>query len=174
MTHFARALGAAKTGKLDAAREDIAKLVELSDKMLKAKDPYWAQIIDIQRQVATSWVLSAEGKAGEALKALAGAADAEDKTDKSPVTPGPLAPARELYGVMLMENGMAKEALAAFEATLVKEPNRFNAYAGAAQAAEKLGNSAKAKTYYGKLLELSAGVKSDRPVLAAAARFMGK
>ena len=59
----------------------------------------------------------AEGKYDEALKAMSAAADAEDKTEKHAVTPGPLAPARELYGFMLLDRGMAKEALAAFEAT---------------------------------------------------------
>ena len=59
---------------------------------------------------------------------MSAAADAEDKTEKHAVTPGPLAPARELYGVMLLERGMAKEALAAFEATKAKEPNRFHGY----------------------------------------------
>jgi hypothetical protein len=53
------------------------------------------------------------------------------------VTPGVPKPARELYGVMLLDRGMAKEALAAFEATLKKEPNRLGAYVGAAKAAEK-------------------------------------
>jgi hypothetical protein len=56
---------------------------------------------------------------------MSAAADAEDKTEKATVTPGPLMPARELYGAMLLERGMAKEALAAFEATLKKEPNRL-------------------------------------------------
>ena len=59
---------------------------------------------------------------------MSAAADAEDKTEKHPVTPGVPKPARELYGVMLLERGMAKEALAAFEATLKKEPNRLGAY----------------------------------------------
>ena len=76
-----------------------------------------------------------EGKHDDALKALSAAADAEDKTEKSPVTPGTAEPARELYGIMLLERGMAREAFAAFEATIKKEPNRFNATAGAAKAA---------------------------------------
>jgi hypothetical protein len=54
---------------------------------------------------------------------MTAAADAEDKTDKHPVTPGVPTPARELYGQMLLERGMANEALAAFEATLKKESN---------------------------------------------------
>ena len=68
------------------------------------------------------------------------AADAEDKTNKHVITPGPLAPARELYGEMLLDSGMAKEALAAFEATKAKEPNRFHGFLGAARAAEKAGD----------------------------------
>jgi hypothetical protein len=43
------------------------------------------------------------------------AADAEDRTERATVTPGPLAPARELYAAMLLDQGMAREALAAYE-----------------------------------------------------------
>jgi hypothetical protein len=81
------------------------------------------------KQSATAWLLHAEDKHEGALTAMRAAADAEDRTEKSVVTPGPLAPARELYGGMLLARGMPGEALAAFEATLRKEPNRFNAVA---------------------------------------------
>ena len=79
-------------------------------------------------------MLYAEGKHDEALRAMSAVADQEDKTEKHVVTPGPLAPARELYGYMLLDRGMAREALAAFESTQAKEPNRYHGYAGAAQA----------------------------------------
>jgi tetratricopeptide (TPR) repeat protein len=171
ITHFARALGAARAGKAEAAKADIAKLVEFRDKLRDAKDNYWAEQVDIQRQVATAWVLNAEGKHDEALKALAAAADAEDKTDKSPVTPGPLAPARELYGQMLLERGMAKEALAAFEASKAKEPNRFHGYAGAALAAAKLGDKQQARANYEKLVALVGG-DADRPEIGAARQYL--
>jgi hypothetical protein len=174
ITHFARALGAARSGHPDAAKADIAKLAELRDKLREAKDDYWAEQVDIQWQVATAWLLDAEGKADEALKAMSAAADAEDKTEKSPVTPGPLAPARELYGYMLLEHGMAKEALAAFEATMAKEPNRYNGIAGAGKAAEKLGDTAKAKLYYEKLVALTSGTDATRPELVAARQFLAK
>ena len=140
ITHFARALGAARSGNPEAAKADIAKLVELQDKLVDAKDAYWSEQVDIQRQIATAWVLYAEGKRDEALNAMSAAADAEDKTEKHPVTPGVPKPAREFYGGMLLESGMAKEALAAFEATMKKEPNRLGAYVGAAKAAEKSGD----------------------------------
>jgi Tfp pilus assembly protein PilF len=174
ITHFARALGAARTGDLPAARADIAKLGELRDTLQRAKDTYWAEQVDIQRQVATAWLLLAEGKPADALQTIGAAADAEDKTEKSIVTPGPLAPARELYGTMLLERGMAQDALAAFEATLAKEPNRLGATIGAAQAAEKLGDAEKARRHYAKALELAAGGDAGRADLAQARSFMAK
>jgi tetratricopeptide (TPR) repeat protein len=177
VSHFARALGAARSGKPEAANADIQKLAELRDKLRDAKDNYWSGIVDIQRQVAVAWVLHAEGKYDEALKAMSAAADAEDKTEKHVVTPGPLAPARELYGFMLLDRGMAKEALAVFEATMAKEPNRYNGYVGAAmaaQAAEKLGDKAKAKENYQKLIALGATADSDRPELTAARQYVAK
>ena len=62
ITHFARAIGAARTGKIDAAKADTAKLAELRDKLRDAKNGYWAGQVDVQEQVATAWVLYASGK----------------------------------------------------------------------------------------------------------------
>ena len=174
MTHFARALGAARTGNPEAAKAEVAKLAELRDKLRAAKDAYWSEQVDIQWQVATAFALYAEGKHDDALKAMSAAADAEDKTEKAPVTPGVPEPARELYGVMLLDRAMAREAVAAFEATIQKEPNRFNALAGAAAAAERLGDTAKAKGYYQKLMALADNAETDRPGLAAARAFLAK
>ena len=113
-----------------------------------------------------------ENKQADALRAMSAAADAEDKTEKSIVTPGPLAPARELYGAMLLERGMAKEALAAFEATLNKEPNRLGATIGAAKAAEKTGDAARARQYFAKVIALADGAGESRAEVADARAFM--
>jgi len=174
ISHFARALGAARASKPEAAKVDLAKLGELRDKLRDAKDAYWSSIVDIQWQVANAWVLYAEGKYDEALKAMGAAADAEDKTEKHPVTPGPLAPARELYGAMLLERGMAKEALTAFEATLKKEPRRLGATLGAAKAAAQAGDTAKAKEYYRAAAALAEGADPGRPEIAAAQGYLAK
>jgi Tfp pilus assembly protein PilF len=174
ITHFARAIGAARSGQPDAAKADIAKLAELRDKLRDAKDAYWSEQVDVQRQVASAWVLHAEGKYDDALTAMSAAADAEDKTEKHVVTPGVLKPARELYGVMLLDRGMAKEALAAFEATLKKEPNGLGAYVGAAHAAEKSGDSAKAREYYRKVLAVANGGDATRTEVADARAYMAK
>jgi tetratricopeptide (TPR) repeat protein len=119
-------------------------------------------------------VLNAEGKYDEALKAMSAAADAEDKTEKHPVTPGVPTPARELYGAMLLERGQAREALAAFEATLRKEPNRLGATIGAARAADKGGDAAKARQYYAAAVALAENADSVRPEVAEARAFMRK
>lgn len=174
ITHFARALGAARSGHPDAAKADIAKLAELRDKLTAAKVGYWPTIVDIQYQIATAWQLYAEGRHDDALKAMSAAADAEDKTEKHPVTPGSLAPARELYGYMLLDRGLAKEALTAFESTMAKEPNRFNGFVGTAKAAQALGDKAKAKANYQKLVALASAGDNDRPVLAEAKAFLAK
>ena len=174
ITYFARAVGAARSGDPTAAKADIAKLAELQDKLVQAKDAYWAGQVDIQRQIATAWVLYAEGKRDEALSAMSAAADAEDKTEKHPVTPGVPKPAREFYAGMLLESGMPKEALAAFEATLKKEPNRLDAYVGAARAAEKSGDPAKAREYYGKVVAIASDADKDRADVNDARVFLAK
>jgi tetratricopeptide (TPR) repeat protein len=174
ITHFARAVGAARSGKPDAAIADIAKLAELRDKLREAKDAYWAEQVDIQWQTANAWLLYAQGKYDEALAAMAAAAAAEDKTEKAPVTPGPIVPARELYGAMLLGRGQPKDALAAFEATLKKEPHRLGATLGAAKAAEQLGDAAKARQYYAAAVALGETAEPVRPEIAAARAFVAK
>jgi tetratricopeptide (TPR) repeat protein len=157
MTRFARALGAARSGDPQAAKADAARLAELRDKLREANDAYWANQVDIQWKAATAWILQAEGRRAEALEMMRNAADAEDQTEKGTVTPGPLAPAREMLGAMLLEHGAYADALAAFEATLKKEPNRLVATAGAAKTAEKAGYAAKASAYRAWLLRLTRG-----------------
>ncbi len=174
ITHFARALGAARSGNPQAAKADIARLADLRDKLREAKDAYWSAQVDIQWQVASAWLLYAEARHEEALKAMSAAADAEDLTEKHPVTPGVPVPARELYGTMLLERGLATEALAAFEATLKKEPNRLGAYAGAAKAAEKSGDVAKAREYYEKVVAIAGDADQTRTEVADARGFLKK
>jgi tetratricopeptide (TPR) repeat protein len=172
ITYFARALGAARSGNPDAAKVDIARLAELRDKLRDAKDGYWSEQVDIQRQVATAWVLYAEGKRDDAIAAMGAAADAEDKTEKHPVTPGVPKPARELYGAMLLDVDKPSEALAAFEATLKKEPNRLGAYVGAAKAAEKSGDNAKAQEYWKKVVAIAGDADRSRTEISEARAFL--
>ena len=171
MTHFARAVGAARAGKPADAAADIDRLKAIHDRELELKDAYWAEQVDIQRRVAEAWVAYASGRKDEGISLLGAAADAEDLTDKSAVTPGPLAPARELYGFMLLDAGRAKDALAAFEAVTKKEPNRFLALYGAGKAAEAAKQPAKAKGYYREIVKICADAAPDRPELVYARKM---
>lgn len=174
ITHFARAMGAARAGNPAAASADITRLAELRDKLQSMQDTYWTEQVDIQRRVALAWQIFARGQKDEGIAQLKAAADAEDATDKSAISPGPLAPARELLGYMLLEAGRPKEALAAFQATTKKEPNRFRGIYGAGRAAEAAGDRAVAITYYTQLLEVAKEADTERPELAAAKKFLGK
>jgi hypothetical protein len=161
LTYFARALGAARTGDAAAARAAIVKLQELHDREAAAHETYWTGQIEIQRAAASAWLMLAEKRSREALAAMRSAADAEDRTEKAAVTPGPLAPARELLGEMLLETNRPADALKAFEATLEKEPNRFRAVYGAAKAASLSGDDASAARYYKQLLTICE--RADEP-----------
>ena len=97
LTYFARALGSARLKDPDSVDQDIARLTQLRDTLRDAKDAYWSEQTDIQRQVAIAWKLYAQDKRDEAMTAMAAAADAEDRTEKAPVTPGVGKPARTLW-----------------------------------------------------------------------------
>ena len=171
---FARALGAARSGDVAATRRDIDRLAALRDALAAAKVGYWAEQVDIQRAVASAWMARAEGKKDEALALLRAAADREGATEKHPVTPGPLAPARELLAEMLLEAGEPGQALQEFEASMRVEPNRFRGLAGAARAANLAGDRTKARAYYSELLALGEKADAERPELREARAFLGK
>ena len=172
ITHFARTLGHTHIGDLEDARAEVAKLVELRNKLRAAKDNYWAEKVSIQELAASAWIWHSEGKHEDALRALSAAAEAEDRTEKATVTPGPLAPARELLGVMLLVRGRTGDALAAFEATLTKEPNRLGATLGAAKAAEMSGDRQKARQHYARAVALTEGADPIRPEISYAREFV--
>jgi hypothetical protein len=171
ITHFARAIGAARSGRPGVAGPDIEKLAALRDSLKSAKDEYWAEQVDIARQAAVAWVTFAEGNRSDAVRLMSAAADQEDRTDKAAVSPGPIAPARELLGEMLLEAGSAKDALAAFEATIRKEPNRFRGAFGAARAAEAAGDRARAAALYQQVAAIAKDSDSARPELQRARSF---
>ncbi len=170
--HFARALGASHIGNTEAAQKDLQQLGLIREILTQENNKYWADQVDIQREITAAWVTLAEGKREEALQQMRSAADHEDRTDKHNVTPGVILPARELLGEMLLELKQPAQAVVEFEATLHTAPNRFNALSGAARAAKLSGDSEKAKSYYAKLLTICEHADEDRPELRDAQAFL--
>jgi hypothetical protein len=170
---FARSIGASRSGDAVAARREIERLGQLQRTLAERKLGYWAEQSEIQAKVASAWALRAEGKDAEAVAALRAAADHEDRTDKHVVTPGPILPARELLGDMLLELKQPNEALVEYEVTVAKEPNRFRGLYGAGRAAELAGDREKARRYYGTLIQLVGDGAADRPELRQARAFVG-
>ena len=160
---FARAVGAARGGQPEMARGDIERLEVLENDLAQSGEADWAVRVGAQRLAAEAWVRWAQGDRTGALELAGRAADLEETVEKHPVTPGPLLPARELLGDMLLESGDAAGARAAHEATLVREPRRARALYGAAVAAQRAGDDAGARVHAGELLELMDRADPTRP-----------
>ncbi|NIS61982.1 MAG: hypothetical protein GTO13_15195 [Proteobacteria bacterium] len=171
ITHFARALGAARNGNATAARSALRELETLHD-IVAQKSAYWANQIKIQQLSARAWLALEQRNQVEALRLMQLAAGLEASTEKHPTTPGEVLPARELLGDMLLELERPEDALAEYEAALKRSPNRFNSLYGAGRAAELAGDEKKARAYYQKLLEVAAQADTVRPRLQHARRFL--
>jgi tetratricopeptide (TPR) repeat protein len=148
-------LGAAHLKDQAAARSAVDSLEQIRNKLTGMKEDYWANQVEIQRQEVVAWWAFAEGRPQDALAGMRTAAELEDKTEKSAVTPGPLAPARELLGELLLELKRPSEDLQEFKSTLIKEPNRFVSLYGAAESAKLSGDRQTAQMYFQKLLKVA-------------------
>jgi tetratricopeptide (TPR) repeat protein len=165
LTHFARGLGAARSGDASAAEKEVQELARLRDALKTAKNEYWATEVEVSRLGVAAWAALAAGKQDEALALMRTAADTEDKHEKHIVTPARIAPAREMLGEMLLELKRPADALKEFEASHVREPERYRGYWGAGQAAAQSGDKAKARRYFTRLVELAGpgGARSELP-----------
>ena len=160
-TWVAKAIGSGRTNDPAGARAAVEALAKIRAQLVEQKETYWAGQADIQHRTAVAWQTFAEGRLNEALVEMLAAADLEDQTEKAAVTPGPLAPAREQVGEMLLAMNKHNAALEAFEATLQREPNRFRALAGAVLSAALAGKPDKARTYGQQLVKVCE--KADAP-----------
>src|SRR5215813_10772850 len=166
--HFARAMGAARSGDLAAAQPDVAKMIEIRAGLERANQSYWAGQVEIQILAAQAWIAQAQGKPEEALKFMRAAADLEDGSEKHVAMENRLYPMRELLGDLLMEQGQPGEALKAYEASMKNARERLRGFYGAAKAAEASGDKEKATAYYTELVRLTKNADTDRPEIRAA------
>ena len=173
MTWFARGLGAARLSHGDAAGKAMTALNEIQEHLSAAGETYWAQQVEIQSTALAGWSALASGRKTDALRQMERAVALEDGTDKSVLTSGPLSPARELLGEMLLRMNDPGKALVQFEATLVREPRRFRSLYGAAIAAKRSGRGELSRQYFGTLLTVcSLADKPGRPEIEEALRAL--
>ncbi len=172
VTRFARAIGAARSTQTSLAHAGIARLDTLRDSLKRARDTYWATVVEAQRLAAAAWAAHAAGDDATALRLAREGAELEETFEKHPVTPGPLLPARELEGDLLLELGRHADAQRSYEKTLEREPNRARALTGAARAAELSKNTAAARKHYAALAKLMDRADPERTEARTAKAFI--
>jgi tetratricopeptide (TPR) repeat protein len=175
IVHFARALGAVRSGDSAAARLELAELETIGRRIVAViPGSYWAAQADVQVLTIRGWLAQTEGRPADALAALRQAVDIEASTDKEAVTPGEILPAGEQLGDLLNEQRRPRDALAAFEAQLAVSPNRFNGLYGAARSAEMAGEPATATRHYRELLAATALADPGNPRVEEAKAFLAR
>jgi len=175
MTWFARGLASARLGQPKAAYEAATALKSIREQLAKAGENYWALQVEIEEREVAAWARMAGGEKDDALRQIESAAKLEDGTEKSAVTPGPLAPARELYGEMLLAANQPAAALEQFEAAMKKEPGRFRSLYGAGKAAQLAGNAEASRRHFQELLKVCEhGDRPGRPELREAEKAVAQ
>ncbi|HTZ80192.1 MAG TPA: hypothetical protein VMC10_19940 [Stellaceae bacterium] len=171
---FGRALGAAQIGDLEGAKLDEAQLVRLKGRLVAAKDSYWAGQVEIEARASLAWINLLSDHKAEAIHMMENAADLEDASENHIAMENRLVPMRELLGELLLKAKEPAKALRQFEMSLAAAPNRYRSLAGAAKAAEALGDRKHARAYYQKLLAVCSSADTERPDLVAARSFLAK
>lgn len=174
ITWFGRALGAARSADLAAARRDVVEIARLRAQLASANEPYWTEQLDIQIAAANGWISLGTHHLDSAIASMREAADREDRTEKHVAMENRLSPMRELLGELLLEAGKPAEAQHEFEQSLQTVPNRFRSLAGAGRAAALAGDEAQARSHYQQLLALAREADSERAPLKVAREFLAK
>lgn len=162
ITYWARTIGSARMGDVEATRRNVNKFNEAEEATRKSKFAYTLEGPQTGRGEVDAWLAFAEKRNDDALRLMRQVADTQDKKGKGEVD----IPAREMLADMLLELNQPQSALSEYENSMKIDPNRFNGLAGAARAAEAAHQTEKANTYYGQLLKnCDDGKHSDRPEL---------
>lgn len=173
ITYWARAIGSARMGDLEATQRNVKLFDEAEDMTRHSK---YAYTLDGRKSTTEhdevhAWLAFLEHKNDEALRLMQEVANHQDMAGKKEVD----IPAREMLADMLLEAKKPDQALAEYEKSMKIDPSRFNGLAGAAQAAQMAHQNAKANTYYGQLLKNCDGGKhSERPELRNAKTEVAK
>jgi hypothetical protein len=174
ITYFARAMGSARSGDVASARANVEQLRQIVSGLMRSKNDYWAQQVEVMQNASTAWVMCREGKKDGAVKLMRSAADLEDGSEKHVAMENRLWPMRELLGDLLLEVNEPAAALKEYETSLQSARNRYRGIYGAARAAERSGDRDKARSYYERLVTLCANADTQRPELVEAKKYLAR
>jgi tetratricopeptide (TPR) repeat protein len=171
ITYWARTIGAAHMGDVEATRRNAQKFDEAEEATRNSKYAYALEGPRSSSGEVHAWLAFAEKKNDDALQKMREVADTQDLRGKQEVD----IPAREMLADMLLALNQPENALSEYEKSMKIDPNRFNGLAGAAHAAGMAHQTAKANSYYSQLLKNCDGGKhSDRPELRNAKTEVAK
>lgn len=165
ITYWARTVGAAHMGDLEATRRNAQKFDEAEEATRNSKYAYVLEGSNSSSGEVHAWLAFAEKRNDDAVRKMREVADTQDVRGKKEVD----IPAREMLADMLLALNQPENALSEYEKSMKIDPNRFNGLAGAAHAAEMAHQTTKANSYYSQLLKnCDGGRHSDRPELRSA------
>ena len=170
ITYFARALGAARSGEAAAAKAERAVAARRS-KLQDAKNTYWATEVEVQRLATAGWIALAEERGQRARSPCARPPTSRTRTRSTSSRRG--ASCRARAARRHAARAEAAQALKEYEVSQEREPNRFRGLYGAGVAASRSGNTAKAKEYFSRLVEM-AGSGSPRTEIVNARAYLAR
>jgi len=135
---WAQGLGLARSGHATETGKQISTLQQIEENLSSSGNTYWSSQVRVMKREVMAWSAQAESKGDDAVALLRQAADEEDATEKLPVTPGPIVPAREQLGYLLLQQGHPDLAATEFQAALANAPGRRGTLHGASEAAKQL------------------------------------
>lgn len=174
ITHFARGMGAARTGDIQGAAREVAAMKEQRTRAESMKLGYWAEQIEIQILCVEGWIAHSLGDRESALKFMRAAADVEDASEKHVLMENRLYPMRELLGDMLLAMGHGLPALKEYEASMQSTPNRLRGWYGAMKAAQAIGDREKAASFAKRLTRLTRNADWKRMEIGTAKQLIAQ
>jgi tetratricopeptide (TPR) repeat protein len=148
--HYARALAAANTSKLDLAQSELAALRATAPAMAKipinTQGPHNSEVIpQMMSEIVEARLANAQHQTGAAIDHLQKAVSLEDTLDYAE-PPDWLAPTRESLGAALLQAGKAAQAEAIFREDLKRNPRNPRSLFGLAEALKAEGKTTEAAT----------------------------